>query len=165
MAYLGRHLTQRAELYWKLLDDDGLDAARHPFFEAYTAVMDLPAEWFLDTVRQVFHDNELATGRLAWRGRTVDCAAIAETGVMTIEGERDDVAAPGQTSAAHGLCRNVPARLRRRTVLAGAGHFSTFHGRLWREQVAPQIRAFLRASRRRRPRHLTHRKATRVGPV
>lgn len=150
MAYFGRHLSQGAELYWKLLDDDGVDASRHPFFEAYTAIMDLPAEWFLETVRRVFHDNELARGRLTWRGRAVDCAAITDTAVMTIEGERDDVSAPGQTAAAHMLCRNVPARLRHCFVLANAGHFSTFHGRLWREQVAPQVNAFIHATRRAR---------------
>lgn len=144
-VYLARHLAERGELFDKLLKDDGADPVAHPFFEAYASVMDLPSEVFLDTVRLVFHERALARRRLTWRGRPVDCSAIEKTALMTIEGAFDDIAAPGQTAAAHRLCANLSPSQRRRYVLPDSGHFSTFHGRSWRERLAPEIDAFLRA--------------------
>lgn len=143
MTYLMRHLSEGRELLGKVLTDDGADPIQFPFLNAYSSVMDLPAEWFLDNVRHVFHERAIPRNRLRWRGRPVDFSAITETALMTIEGELDDVAAPGQTSAAHALCTHIPDKRRDRYVLPGAGHFSTFHGHLWRRHVAPRLRDFI----------------------
>ena len=143
MAYLMRHLAQRGELLDKILKDDGADPVQFPFLNAYASVMDLPSEWFLDNVRHVFHERAVARNRFRWRGRPVDFSAIRKTALMTVEGELDDVAAPGQTAAAHALCPHIPDEKRDRYVLPGSGHFSTFHGHLWRDRVAPRLRAFI----------------------
>jgi poly(3-hydroxybutyrate) depolymerase len=143
-AYLGRHIATGGELLGKLLNDDSEDPKGHPFFEAFFSVMDLPAEFFLETIRLVFHDAALARGWLAWRGSRVDLSAIARTALMTIEGEYDDVSGPGQTRVAHELCANIPEPLRAHYVQQGVGHLGTFHGRIWREAVAPRIRSFIR---------------------
>ena len=145
MAYLARHLASGGELLGTVLYDDGASAAERPFLELYLSVMDLPAAFFLDTINLVFHEFALPQHRLFWRGERVEPAAIAKTALMTIEGEHDDVSAPGQTRVAHQLCPNIPRERRMHYLQPGVGHFGTFHGRLWRNQVMPQIRAFIRA--------------------
>lgn len=144
LAYLTRHIATGGELLGKLLYDDGHDAAHHPFVELYLSVMDLPAAFFLDTIRLVFHDFALPRGRLTWREASVEPAAIRRTGLMTVEGERDDVSAPGQTRVAHDMCRNIPEQRRVHYVQRGVGHFGTFYGRVWRTEVMPRIRTFIR---------------------
>ncbi len=146
LAYFYRHLISGGELLQKLLADDGLDPVRFPFFGLFTSLMDLPARYFLENIEKVFLMREAWTGELAWRGAPVDFSAIRNTALMTIEGTEDDIAAPGQTSAAHDLCANIPARSRRRLVLNGAGHFSLFYGRACREKVLPQIIDFLQSA-------------------
>ncbi|MGF1457361.1 MAG: polyhydroxyalkanoate depolymerase [Alphaproteobacteria bacterium] len=143
VAYLQRQVAARGELYFKLTADDGAAPHRFPFYEAYTALMDLPAEVFLDTIRYVFHERALPRRTLTWRDVPVACEAVTRTALMTIEGGRDDVAAPGQTFAAHKLCPNIPFTDRASLVLDPCGHFSTFHGRHMRSRVTPAIRAFL----------------------
>jgi poly(3-hydroxybutyrate) depolymerase len=143
-AYLMRQLATGGELLRKLMDDDGADAAQHPFLELYLSLMDLPAEFFLDSVRLVFQEFALPRGRLAWRGQAVEPAAIAATALMTIEAEFDDVSAPGQTRIAHELCANIPNGRRAHHLQSGVGHFGTFHGRAWRGSVLPRLAAFIR---------------------
>jgi poly(3-hydroxybutyrate) depolymerase len=145
IAYLARHLASGGELLSKVLDDDGDNAAEQPFLELYLSVMDLPAAFFLDTVTLVFHEFALPRGRLTWRGERVEPAAIVGTALMTVEGEHDDVSAPGQTRVAHALCRNILRDRRLHHLQPGVGHFGTFHGRGWRNEVMPRIRAFIRA--------------------
>ncbi len=147
VTYLMRHVATGGELLRKVADDDGLDAAAHPFLELYLSVMDLPAEFFLDSVRLVFQEFALPRGRLAWRGIAVDPAAIRATALMTIEAEYDDVSGPGQTRVAHMLCRNVPRSRRAHYLQQGAGHFGTFHGALWRRDVLPRLDGFIREMR------------------
>jgi len=147
VTYLMRHIGIGGELLRKLVEDDGLDAAAHPFFELYLSVMDLPAEFFLDSVRLVFQECALARGRLAWRGTPVDPTAIRTTALMTIEGEYDDVSGAGQTRVAHTLCRNIPRGRRAHYLQPGVGHFGTFHGTLWRREVLPRIAGFIREMR------------------
>ncbi|HUZ73538.1 MAG TPA: polyhydroxyalkanoate depolymerase [Stellaceae bacterium] len=147
VAYLMRHITTGGELLRKVVDDDGLDAAAHPFLELYLSVMDLPAEFFLDSIRLVFQEFALPRGRLAWRGSAVDPAAIRATALMTIEGEYDDVSGPGQTRVAHTLCRNVPRGRRAHYLQLGASHFGTFHGALWQREVLPRLDGFIREMR------------------
>jgi poly(3-hydroxybutyrate) depolymerase len=144
VAYLMRHLASGEELLRKLLHDDGEDGDRYPFLRLYLSVMDLPAQFFLDTIRLVFHETALPRGILSWRGIAVEPSALTRTALMTVEGECDDVSAPGQTRVAHELCRNIPDHRRRHHLQAGVGHFGMFHGRLWRTDIMPRVRAFIR---------------------
>jgi poly(3-hydroxybutyrate) depolymerase len=153
LAYYYRHVISGGELLSKTLDDDGLDPLHFPFFALFTTLMDLPAKYFLENIETVFLERQPCTGQLRWHGRRVDFAAIRDTALMTIEGEHDDIAAPGQTSAAHRLCPNIPSGMRRRVVQRGAGHFSLFYGRTWRERILPEINAF-RQMQSMRPRLL-----------
>jgi poly(3-hydroxybutyrate) depolymerase len=105
--------------------------------------MDLPAEVFLDIVRHVYQERTLVRGKLRVRNVSVSLRAIRATALMTVEGEFDDIAAPGQTGSAHDLCPSVPTDARRRLIVPACGHFSLFHGRTWREQVLPQVRGFI----------------------
>ena len=143
MAYFYRHFMSGGELFRKVFADDGLDPIRFPFLDLFISLMDLPAKYFLENIQKVFLDREIWTGRLKFRNEAVDFGAIRNTALMTIEGAQDDIAAPGQTSAAHRLCANVPDGMRQRLVIDGAGHFSLFHGRLWWEKILPEVRLFL----------------------
>jgi poly(3-hydroxybutyrate) depolymerase len=145
MMHLARHVGTGGELFQKLIADDGEDPERWPFRALYTAVMNLPAEFFIDQVKIVFKELALPRGRLLWRGTLVRPEAIRSTALITIEGEFDDIAAPGQTSAAHELCVAIPTGRRRRYVLAGIGHFGTFHGRTWRTRIMPLVRDAIHA--------------------
>ncbi len=150
LMYLTRHLAAGRELHRKVLFDDGDDPQRHPFLSLYLTLMDLPAEVFLDTMKLVFHEAALAQGRLTWRGQPGDLAAIRRAALLTVEGERDDIVAPGQTHAAQALCRSVPAERRRHHLQMGVGHFGTFHGVAWRHTILPRLTDFMRASERSR---------------
>lgn len=142
-AYLARHVSEGGELLGKLLADDGADPVRFPFLDLYSAVMDLPAEIFRDIVRHVYQERTLVEGALRVGDDTPSLRAIRATALMTVEGECDDIAAPGQTATAHDLCPSLPAAARRRLVVPGCGHFSAFHGRIWRTRVLPEVRAFM----------------------
>jgi poly(3-hydroxybutyrate) depolymerase len=108
--------------------------------------MDLDAKHFVENLERVFHAGALMQGALRCNGERVDLGAIQRTALVTIEGEQDDIAAPGQTSAAHTLCSGLPANLHRQVVIAGAGHFSLFHGDIFRRAVLPVIRDACRPS-------------------
>jgi poly(3-hydroxybutyrate) depolymerase len=142
-AYLTRHMRQGGELVGKLLVDDGADPVRFPFLDLYSALMDLPAELFLDIVRHVYQDRSLVRGRLGVCGKAQSLRAIQSTGLMTVEGEYDDIAAPGQTACAHKLCSSLPPNLRRQLIVPACGHFSLVHGRIWRTLVLPELRTFI----------------------
>jgi poly(3-hydroxybutyrate) depolymerase len=142
LAYLYRHLTSGGELAQKILNDDGLDPVNFPFFDLFISLMDLPAKYFLENIEKVFLDRAAWTGKLTWRDEPVDFGAIRNTALLTIEGAEDDIAAPGQTSAAHRLCPNLAADMRRSLVVPGSGHFSLFYGKMCRELVLPEIKAF-----------------------
>jgi len=142
-AYLMRHLREGGELLGKLMRDDGADPGRFPFFDLYSAVMDLPAEVFLDIMRHVYQERTLVRGEFRLHGQTVALRSLGDTSLMTVEGELDDIAAPGQTQRAHDLCPSMPAGARRRLVVPSCGHFSLFHGETWRAEVLPEVRAFI----------------------
>jgi poly(3-hydroxybutyrate) depolymerase len=142
-AYLGRHISEGGELLMKLLADDGADPVRYPFLALYSAVMDLPADVFLDIVRYVYQERTLVKRKLRVGNRVFSLRAIRSTALMTVEGEFDDIAAPGQTGSAHDLCSSVPTNARRRLIVPACGHFSLFHGRIWRAQVLPEVRGFI----------------------
>lgn len=143
LAYLTRHVQEGLELSKKLASDDGLDPRSFSFLRLFSTVMDLPAELFLENIEAVYHERRLLSGRLRYRGEAVMPDKIESTALMTIEGQEDDIAAPGQTYAAHRICSNLPDNLRRHFVIEEAGHFSLFHGDKFRAGVLPNIEAFI----------------------
>ena len=138
---LEQHVKAFADLYLDRLrgDDTEADAIRHRYVE-YFATMDLPAEFYLDTIDRVFQRHALARGEFRVGERRVDPAALRRTALLTVAGERDEVCPPGQTLAAQALCASLPARLRRHHVQPGADHYGTFGGRTWEEGVFPLVR-------------------------
>ena len=142
---LDRHVQAHRGLFDSLVKGDCDSALQHrKFYDEYLAVMDLPAEFFLQTVRSVFQDHDLPDGHLTWRGEKVDCAAIEDTVLMTVEGERDDICGLGQTEAAHELCRNLSADQHVHYVQKGVGHYGVFNGTRWRTEIQPRIREMIR---------------------
>ncbi len=116
------------------------------FYEEYFAVMDLPAEFFLETVATVFQTHDLPRGELHWRGRRVNPAAIRRTALLTIEGERDDICSVGQTMAAQDLCTGLRAYRKLHHLQPGAGHYGVFSGRRWETRIYPVLREFIQMS-------------------
>jgi poly(3-hydroxybutyrate) depolymerase len=140
-----RHLDAHLKMFRHLVEGDGESAAAHrAFYDEYLAVMDIPARFYLETIEAIFQEHYLPKGELIWRGTPVEPAAVATTALMTVEGERDDISAPGQTLAAHGLCFNLPANKRRHYLQPGVGHYGIFNGRRWREEIKPRIARFIR---------------------
>jgi poly(3-hydroxybutyrate) depolymerase len=125
-----------------------VDEARtiQDFYEEYLAVNDLPAEFYLETVAKVFQTFDLARGELMWRGRRVNTAAIRRTALMTVEGERDDICAIGQTVAAQDLCPGVRPYRKTHHIQTGVGHYGVFSGRRWQSQIYPRVREHIHAS-------------------
>lgn len=107
--------------------------------------MDVPAEFYLETLARVFMDQHLATGRFTYRGRRVDPAAIARTALLTVEGSKDEMCPPGQTRAAQDLCTGIPAASKRHHLQAGVGHYGVFSGSRWTTGIAPLLRSFIAA--------------------
>ena len=142
---LDRHVQAHKGLFDSLVKGDCDSALQHrKFYDEYLAVMDLPAEFFLQTVKTVFQDHDLPDGRMKWRGETVDCRAIEDTVLMTVEGERDDICGLGQTEAAHALCANLPSEKHVHYVQQGVGHYGVFNGTRWRTEIQPRIREMIR---------------------
>ena len=142
---LERHLGAHMRLFHHLIEGDGDGAEAHRrFYDEYLAVMDLPAEYYLQTVKTVFQDQALARGTMTWRGQPIEPAAISATALMTVEGERDDISGLGQTRAAHKLCTGLTKRQRRHHEEPGVGHYGVFNGRRWRRHIAPRIARFMR---------------------
>ena len=137
---MGRHFGQFRKLYQSLADDRKADAEKiETFYEEYLAVLDLTAEFYLETIDKVFQRALLAKGELEHRGRKVDCGAIRKTALLTVEGERDDICAVGQTAAAHFLCSSLRPHLKRHHLQPGVGHYGLFAGSRWENQVYPQV--------------------------
>lgn len=140
----GRHMGSHWDFYRHLVHGDLEDAEAHRrFYDEYNAVLDLPAEYYLDCVRIVFQQYLLPRGLWNIGGELVRPAALSDTALFTIEGELDDISGLGQTQAAHDLCTNIAADRKRHLVVAGAGHYGIFSGRRWRERVYPQVRDFI----------------------
>ncbi len=140
-----RHMSSHWDFYQDLLRGDLDDAASHrKFYDEYNAVLDMPAEFYLDTIEKVFQQFLLPRGLWDVAGERVNPAAIKASALLTIEGELDDISGLGQTQAAHDLCSSIPAKRRAHKVIEGAGHYGIFSGRRWRETVYPQVRDFIR---------------------
>jgi poly(3-hydroxybutyrate) depolymerase len=138
---LDRHIQAHRTQFWALHDGDLLRAEQHRrFYDEYLAVMDLHAEFYLETVRTIFQEHALPLGRLTWRGQPVRPQAIRRTAILTVEGEKDDICAVGQTMAALDLCRGLPVTMKRHHLQTGVGHFGVFSGRRWAQQVYPRVR-------------------------
>jgi poly(3-hydroxybutyrate) depolymerase len=139
-----RHFQSHQDFYGHLVQGDLEDAESHRrFYDEYNAVLDMPAEYYLDTVRIVFQQRLLPNGEWDVRGERVRPAAIANTALLTIEGELDDISGQGQTRAAHQLCTGIPTADQHHLTVEGAGHYGIFSGRRWRTQVYPRVREFI----------------------
>lgn len=150
---LERHTKAHLELFDNLVAGDCDSVAQHrAFYEEYLAVMDLTAEFYLQTVETVFQEHSLPKGTMMHRDKRVDCSRIRRTALLTIEGERDDISGRGQTEAAHDLCSNLPFDDKYHYVQPGVGHYGVFNGRRWRTEIQPRIRDFIRSTEFRRDR-------------
>ena len=139
-----RHFESHWDFYQDLVKGDLEDAQAHRrFYDEYNAVLDMPAEYYLETVRVVFQEHLLPRGLWDVRGQRVDPSRIRGTALLTIEGELDDISGQGQTRAAHKLCSGIAESEREHLTVAGAGHYGIFSGRRWRTQVYPQVRDFI----------------------
>jgi poly(3-hydroxybutyrate) depolymerase len=155
----GRHLGAFANLFADLVAHNYVEAAKtEEFYREYFAVLDLAAEFYLETVQQVFQEYRLARGELYFRGELVDPTAIRRTVLLTVEGEHDDICGIGQTAAAQELCTKLPLARRSHHLQPGVGHFGVFNGRRWRRDVYPLVRNAI-LSGERRPRSAAKRPA------
>ena len=144
---LERHVEAHKTLYANLVKGDCDSVQQHKeFYEEYLAVMDLPAEFYLQTVETVFQRHALPDGVMMHRGEPVDCGAIRDIALMTVEGEKDDICGLGQTEAAQDLCRNLQPHLRWHYVQPGVGHYGVFNGTRWRTEIQPRIREMIRTT-------------------
>jgi polyhydroxyalkanoate depolymerase len=137
-----RHAASFADLYYERAKGDPAkaDTLRH-FYDEYFATADLTAEFYLETVEKVFQQYALARGELAVGDTLVEPAAIHRTALLTIEGEKDDICAVGQTVAAQELCSGLPSYLKTHHVQTGVGHYGVFNGSRWETQIYPIVRA------------------------
>jgi len=151
-----RHMHSHWEFYLSLVKGDLGDAAAHRrFYDEYNAVLDMPAEYYLDTIQTVFQEHALPKGtwdaRFEGEMRRVDPSKIRNVALFTIEGELDDISGLGQTQAAHDLCSSLPPEQKRHLTVEGAGHYGIFSGRRWRERVYPEVREFIASHRAAMP--------------
>ena len=153
---LDRHTSAHVGYFYDLVKGDCDSSKAHrKFYDEYMAVMDLPAEFYLQTVKQVFQEHALPDRKLLHRDRVIDCGAIEDIRLMTVEGERDDICGLGQTEAAHDLCPNLPPAQHYGYVQPGVGHYGVFNGTRWRTEIQPRIREMIRTTNfelRRHPR-------------
>lgn len=141
-----RHIAAHRKMFDHLVRGDEESAAAHRhFYDEYLAVMDVPASYYLQTVETFFQKHDLADGRMTVRGEPVTPSAITRTALMTVEGELDDISAPGQTIAAQTICRSIPAERREQYLQPGVGHYGIFNGRKWRGEILPRIASFVAA--------------------
>jgi polyhydroxyalkanoate depolymerase len=142
-----RHMKAHRELYDNLAKGE-IEKAQvtRKFYDEYFAVLDLTAEFYLETVRRVFQEHALPRGAIAWHGDQVEPRAIRRTMLLTVEGEKDDICAVGQTAAAHDLCTGLRPYLKRHHMQAGVGHYGVFSGKRWEGQIYPIVRNVILAS-------------------
>jgi poly(3-hydroxybutyrate) depolymerase len=149
-GFLTMNLDRHVDAHWRMFrqlvaGEVDSAAATRAFYDEYSAVMDLPADFYLHTVERVFQRQDLAHGRFRVHGETVEPGAIERTALMTVEGERDDICAVGQTVAALDLCRNLAPAKKLHHLQLGVGHYGVFHGRRWQNETYPKVAEFIRA--------------------
>jgi poly(3-hydroxybutyrate) depolymerase len=138
---MDRHIKAHQDMYEQLArgENDKAEVTKH-FYDEYFAVLDLPAEFYLETVSWVFQEHLLPKGELYWRGQKVNPAAIKKTSLLTVEGERDDICALGQTVAAHDLCKGLRPYMKRHHMQASVGHYGVFSGKRWDKEIYPIVK-------------------------
>jgi poly(3-hydroxybutyrate) depolymerase len=138
-----RHVSAHLEMFEHLVEGDGDSAEKHrDFYDEYLAVMDLTAEFYLQTVEQVFIRHAIPLGLFQHRGAPINLQAIRRTALLTVEGEKDDISGVGQTYAAQALCANIPEARREHHLQLGVGHYGVFNGSRFRREIAPRIQDF-----------------------
>jgi poly(3-hydroxybutyrate) depolymerase len=140
-----RHIDAHINMYNELVRGDGESAEnRRKFYNEYLSVMDVTAEYYLQTIDHIFQRHSLPAGTYTWHGERVQLEAIASTALLTVEGELDDISAPGQTLAAQRMCSSLKDAQRDHLLQPGVGHYGIFNGRRWRESIMPRIAQFVR---------------------
>ena len=141
---LGNHMMSHYKMYQHLVDGDGESAdASKAFYDEYLSVCDMTAEFYLQSIEDVFQQHKLPKGELPYRGRLVDPSAIFDTALFAIEGERDDISGIGQTKAALTIATGLPDALKKYHLAEGAGHYGIFNGKRWRESIAPLLERWI----------------------
>jgi poly(3-hydroxybutyrate) depolymerase len=141
-----RHAQSHWEFYLHLREGDNESAEEHrKFYDEYNAVLDMPAEYYLETIKTVFQDHALPLGTWEVEGQLVRPQDIKDVALLTIEGELDDISGLGQTRAAHELCAHIPKEMKQHFTAPKCGHYGIFSGRRWRDVIAPKIGEFIRA--------------------
>lgn len=144
---LDKHMSAHFKQYRSLSAEDNAASATHrEFYDEYLAVMDLPAEFYLETVKRIFMDHELPKGELHYRGQLVKPSAIKKTFLFTVEGERDDICGLGQTASALDLCTGIRPLLKRHHVQVGVGHYGVFSGKRWATEIYPRVKEVIEFS-------------------
>lgn len=139
------HAKKHMQFFQNILFGEREDAERfRAFYDEYMAVLDMPAEFYLETIERVFQGNELANGKITYRGEPVDFSAIKDTALLTVEGEMDDIVGIGQTRAAQDICQNIPQEKRQHHEQEGAGHYGIFSGSKFRKYVRPMMTEFIK---------------------
>lgn len=139
-----RHVNASIDHFQHLVEGDHDNVESHRgFYNEYRSVLDLPADYFLDSVRAAFQEHLLPQGEMYWKGERVDTSAIRDVALLTVEGEKDDISGVGQTQAAHGLCPNLSDDMKKHHLQMGVGHYGVFNGRRWRDEIAPIVSAFI----------------------
>jgi poly(3-hydroxybutyrate) depolymerase len=132
------------DMFKHLVTGDEDPAEKHrEFYDEYLAVMDLAAEYYMQTIETVFVRHALPKGEMTHRGRLVDLKAIHRSGLLSVEGEKDDISGVGQTCAANDLCVNIPESRKHYHLAKGVGHYGVFNGSRFRNEIAPRIREFI----------------------
>ncbi len=141
---LDRHVIAHKDYFLHLVQNDGDSAEKHrDFYDEYLAVMDMTAEFYLQTVESVFIRHDLPRGRMRHRGQPVDARAITKTAILTIEGEKDDITGHGQTRATLGWCTGLPDSMKEHYTQPSVGHYGVFNGSRFRAQIIPRINRFV----------------------
>lgn len=139
-----RHNMAHWNIFKHLVEGDGESAEKtQGFYDEYMAVLDVTAEFYLETVYHIFQKHSLALGTMEYHNRLIDLSKIKQVGLLTVEASLDDISAPGQTIAAHALCPNIPEDMKKVFLAEGVGHYGIFNGRRWRDTIAPQIESFI----------------------
>jgi poly(3-hydroxybutyrate) depolymerase len=142
---LGNHLKSHWEMYKHLVEGDGESAdATKDFYDEYRSVCDMTAEFYLQTVREVFQEHSLPRGKFDHRGKRIDPGAITDIGILAIEGERDDISGVGQTKAAITISTGLPETHKKYYLAETVGHYGIFNGGKWRTKIAPVVEDWIR---------------------
>src|ERR671935_2326545 len=160
---LDRHIEAHRKLFLHLVQSDGDSAQKHrEFYDEYLAVMDLAAEFYLQTVETVFIRHALPKGEMTHRGVSVDPAQIRRVALLTVEGENDDISGVGQTEAAHRLCVNIPPERKAHWLQPAVGHYGVFNGSRFRAEIVPRISDFVLSNNAANARHAARRSSSKV---